>query len=323
MQQVQDTSTHINLLLVPSFEKPHPKDSGHVGVEVNLERRLDSIRIQKKATISYALVQAEKEREDSLLKVEEAHRLDSIDTLISHFDQQLNNSYSIASLPIDNYYKGEEKSDSHPAALGIVIICLLLMALLWSKYRKRLSLLIKCISNWKMGKQVIRYEQVYSHPVNYVLLTVFVVALSLFGLFAFFPFLLQKYELSMLFSFSVLSFAVLYFLKIISLIMIGKVFEIKEATREYIFHTLLLLKCCGVILVPVIILFFYSNLSSDLVIAMGTAVILLSFFIRVYRGFLIGLQLHERLLAIILYLCTLEILPALFIVKFLKDLYFS
>lgn len=287
---------------------------------------IDSIAIKRKAqeqAMSYRHYLARKAEQDSIQKAEDSLRADSIGKLVKKFEQELQKTYSSIPAHSSKYYQGEAKTKSSIWVFGSLLGFVLLIAILYSRYRKRIDLLIKCLLNWKLGKQVIRYEQVYSHPVNIILLIVFVAGLSIFVLHLFSPFKLHESNKFTAFALTSLAFVVVYFTKIICLILVGKIFQITEATKEYIFHALLLLKFCGIMLVPILILMFYSNLAVTFISYLGLAIIFLSFFMRIYRGVLIGLQLHERALSIILYLCTLEILPALVIAELLNDLYFS
>ena len=322
MQQVPDTSTHN--LTIPSVKTQEGGDSTKNGFAKDASAIADSSTIQTTVSksISYAVYRARKAREDSIQDAKDSIRADSIESIIIDYGNQLEKAYSTLPSESEYYYKSPAKENNNNLISGILIACILVIAILWSRYRKRITLLIKSLFNWKLGKQLIRYEQVYSHPVNYMLLAVFVIALSIFVLYSFSPFQINDSNKITAIALCSLTFIIAYFFKIISLIVVGNIFGIKEATKEYIFHTLLLLKFCGVMLIPVLVLYFYSDIAISLIICLGVVMVLLSFIIRIYRGVLIGLQLHERLLSIFLYLCTLEILPALVIAKFLNDLYF-
>lgn len=323
MQQVPDSSTQ-DLFVSPLSKDSVAKMSTSKKIGKDSIAKADSSIVNKpQQTFSYAQYRRKLAIADSLERVQESARKDSINEVIHSFDSNLSIAYGKISND-EIYYVGNPNREKNTGSvLGILLLCILLIAALWSRYRKRINLLVKSLFNWKLGKQVVRYEQVYSHPVNYILLTVFVVSLSLFVVYVMLPgHASAAVNIGNVLLCSAL-LVLLYLFKVIVLLFVGNVFRIQEATKEYLFHVLLLLKFCGIVLVPILVLFFYSNVGRVPIIYMAFAVLLLSFLLRIHRAVLIGLQLNERLLPIILYLCTLEILPALVIADFLNKLYFN
>lgn len=120
-----------------------------------------------------------------------------------------------------------------------------------------------------------------------------------------------------------ISFAILclYVVKIIGIRLLGFIFEMREAAQEYIYNVVLFNKTVGLILFPVTLCLAYARQLPPLwmVVAGLSAwgIVLLYRFVRLSW---IGLSVRGvSFLYIILYLCTLEILPLVVIIKVLKQ----
>lgn len=259
-------------------------------------------------------------KKDSLQALQDSLNRDSINTAISNFRHSANIAYH-KSTKVGSYQEGIPKNNSYQNwSIIILILCFIMLAFSKAKYAKRIDLLIKSLKSWKFGKQVIRYERVYSHPTNIILLLIFLFSTSLFIQKALLVDTFRDLSgLQLFFSIACL-FVGIYLLKILILLSVGKIFEISEFTNEYIFHFLLFLKLTGVLLLPISIFYLYSSVGNTLSIWLGICILIAAYFARIIRAFLIGLQANEKLYTIFLYLCTLEILPSLVIGKFIKDM---
>ncbi|MDQ3112319.1 MAG: DUF4271 domain-containing protein [Bacteroidota bacterium] len=108
-----------------------------------------------------------------------------------------------------------------------------------------------------------------------------------------------------------------YFVKIISTRMLGNIFEVKEASSEYVYNILLFNKTTGLILFPVCLLLAYARqIPPEILIWSGIVSWCLILVYRLLRVVLIGLSNSSvSFFYIILYLCTLEIIPFVVILK--------
>jgi hypothetical protein len=111
----------------------------------------------------------------------------------------------------------------------------------------------------------------------------------------------------------------IYLVKIIGIRILGFIFEMKEAAQEYIYNVVLFNKTVGLILFPVTLCLAYARQLPPIWLIYGGltawAIILIYRFVR-----LSWIGISERgvsFLYIILYLCTLEILPFVVIIKVL------
>jgi hypothetical protein len=108
-----------------------------------------------------------------------------------------------------------------------------------------------------------------------------------------------------------------YFVKIISTRILGNVFQVKEATSEYVYNILLFNKTIGLLLFPIcLLLAFAHQIPSEFLIWPGIVLICLILIYRFLRVILIGAANSSiSFFYIILYLCTLELIPFVVIFK--------
>lgn len=223
----------------------------------------------------------------------------------------------------ENYGESKHyKSAIHQQAksdwiLGFVLLAFSILAFIKAFQPKRVNLLISTLTNWKIGKQIIRYEKVHSHPVNIGLSIVFISASSLFIALCLKEFVLSEFGLIQLWLSIILMVSLYSLFKILIYKASAVLLVENELFNEYSFHTLLFSKLTGVICLVGIAVFEYSLLPKK-----ETAIIICSisavlFLFQLVRGVQIGQQKTQNLLSIILYLCTLEILPLVILSKWI------
>lgn len=201
----------------------------------------------------------------------------------------------------------------------LILLCLLGIAVSRSFHRKRFKLLFKTIFNWKIAKQIIRYEKVYTHPVNLMLTGIFLISCPLFfgffvqdGSFASDSYLKTVINIaSALFAFLLLKLLAHYFF--------AWLFNIKASIEEYIFQSSLVNKIYGIINLVLLICLLYTEVSLSILLFSSLVILFLLLVIQILRGVLIGLEKSTPIQFIILYLCTLEILPWFLMAKYLSQ----
>ncbi len=111
----------------------------------------------------------------------------------------------------------------------------------------------------------------------------------------------------------------IYVIKIISIRILGFIFEMREAAQEYIYNIVLFNKTIGLVLFPVTLCLAYARqLPPMWLVGIGLCIWGLVLLYRFVRLSWIGLSVRGvSFLYIILYLCTLEILPFIVIIKVL------
>jgi len=99
---------------------------------------------------------------------------------------------------------------------------------------------------------------------------------------------------------------------------LGIVFKTKETTYNYLLNLMIFAIITG----PVILFFlvFIVYLKTPAILYLCLAIIILLFIFRFIRGFLIGMALTRfSYLLLFVYLCSLEILPLLVLLKFILN----
>lgn len=140
-----------------------------------------------------------------------------------------------------------------------------------------------------------------------------------FSLFAWQSLRFFKIELDGIAGFGAIMLAVIavYFVKIISIRILGSIFEIRESAVEYSYNILLFNKMAGLLLFPVVIMAAYARqIPQEFMIWTGIGLLLTILLYRMLRVILIGLSNSSvSFFYIFLYLCTLEMLPFVVIIK--------
>lgn len=101
---------------------------------------------------------------------------------------------------------------------------------------------------------------------------------------------------------------------------IGFISSARNISGEYMFNVFLLNQGLGLVLIPVVVaLPFVSEQFTHLLIITGFVLIGFFYLFRIFRGIQIIVDKHISILYLILYLCTLEILPLLMLIKLLSN----
>jgi hypothetical protein len=118
-----------------------------------------------------------------------------------------------------------------------------------------------------------------------------------------------------------LAFIVFVFLKHMLYRISGAIFDIGEEIQEYIFHAKTGNRIMGIILFPVVLfLFMIKGDYADYLLYFGIVSVAIFCIINILRGIIIIAQKVFSVYYMILYLCTLEILPILLVWKILSVL---
>ena len=113
----------------------------------------------------------------------------------------------------------------------------------------------------------------------------------------------------------------IFSVKTLSMRITGVLLKSEELFEKYNFNLFLLNNVLGLTLLPVIIcISFFTIINESLFIYIGIAIIILFYLYRVFRGYKISRSEHHvSQLYIILYICTLEILPLVILTKVIRD----
>ncbi len=110
---------------------------------------------------------------------------------------------------------------------------------------------------------------------------------------------------------------VAYFVKITVTRILGNIFDVRDAASEYVYNVLLFNKTTGLVLFPICMLLAYARqIPPEILVWTGIVSSLLILIYRLLRVILIGVANSSvSFFYIILYLCTLEIIPFIVIIK--------
>ena len=209
---------------------------------------------------------------------------------------------------------------------GLLLLIVLLFIAIRSFYGKVFTQLADSLTNYHISSKLYQEKNVLTKRVNLVLDTIYFVVFSVF-IFEFnrhFGILNPKYNGFFLFG-AILAILILYSLiRIILLHLTGFLFDSRSLFSEYIHHSFIFNKGLGIVLFPVCIavLFIQPGLVKYF-IYLGIFIVALAFILKTIRSLKIILWKDVLLFYLILYLCTLEILPLLLGYRVMKSMILS
>jgi hypothetical protein len=207
--------------------------------------------------------------------------------------------------------------------IAVFLIALAALAYIRMVYSKRFGLLLKTAARLQILRQVMREELLFSHRASLVLFAHFVVMASLIIYSA-----LNYYEVigkeSLGFSLYLIvlfSFLLLYLLKFLFMSVLKWVYQDKGLLREYRFEVFSVSKILGLIYLPLALISVSVNVGKlEWVFPLAALLFVISFVFRTVQGLAMSFSYKVSRIYIILYLCTLEILPfVLFLSLFNKS----
>jgi hypothetical protein len=221
------------------------------------------------------------------------------------------------------YDFGETRShDFRPDWLFVIIIgSLVLLAWLKLFYYKFLDQIMQSVSNYQLSGKLLRDQNIFSKRVAIALNLnfVFIGGAFVYLIFAYYnlrPFLLNDIL-------SYLSYSgclvVLLIVRFVVLHITGYIFDNHQLFREYLHQIFLIYKNLGIYLIPLVIGLAYirENLRVYF-IYLGFILVFSAYLLRFFKGVRILMNKDVLIFYLILYLCTLEILPFLILYRFLS-----
>lgn len=207
----------------------------------------------------------------------------------------------------------------------LIVLSVMIVGYLFSAFNSRFTSAAKAFFSMRFANQLAREEYSLTHPVSIFLSINFLFTISLFvlQLISSGKIISANVEFNFL-SFLVVILAVLvvYLIKILSLKILGFIFDKPLVIGEYAFTIFLVNQIIGIAFIPVIIFIAYGQPSlADAFIYAGIALMAIAFLVRVGKGVISALSSGEvTLFYLFLYLCTLEILPLLLGFKLIEKL---
>lgn len=213
----------------------------------------------------------------------------------------------------------------HPPFWPFILLLLLVGIVLFvrAKNPANWNLIFRSTYDSRAARQSIREENVMENTYSGILVFVFFLSFAML-LFELRPFIKLNQVYShpvLIFSLILISLFIIYFIKICILYFLQLIFEKRELFDEYIIVFMNINIVFGILIIPLILLSIYSfDLPTRYLILFSLFLLCTSILLRFIRVFDIGLNNRLKWYNIILYLCTLEILPIILIMTLMNNI---
>jgi hypothetical protein len=201
---------------------------------------------------------------------------------------------------------------------SILFFAYLLFVWLYAINRKRLNQVIKAFYVNRYANQLAREEVSIGNRVTIFLSTLFVLTFALFvsQVANYYGFFIGDNQFILFIKVALIIIAA-YGLKMLSVRIFGFIFQTQKEANDYAMTVFLFCNTLGLFMLPVVVcLAFVKQAPSELFIYCGYIIFGSFLCIRLLRGLIIGLNsIRISKFYLFLYLCTLEILPFVIMVK--------
>jgi hypothetical protein len=202
--------------------------------------------------------------------------------------------------------------------LGTLIVWVCVIAWVRFFYGKRFKLLLQAPFSRRSQNQLLREGDLFSERISVAVGFIYFIGMSLL-IFQVYNHLFDDSLPARFtgFTFYLFILAILlayWFVKVIMMLLLSSVFRTRPTTQEYLINIIVINAITGIVLLPAMVLNIY--LQSDRVLFITLGIIGLLFLFRFIKGFLTGLSLTKfSYIFLFVYLCTLEIVPLILVVK--------
>jgi hypothetical protein len=203
--------------------------------------------------------------------------------------------------------------------LGIIIASLILLAWLKMFYDKFLNQMMQSVSNYQLSVKLLRDQNIFSKRVAIALNINFVFIGGAFIYLIFGYYNLRPFQLNDILSYLCYTGCLMFLLIVrhVVLHITGYLFDNHHVFREYLHQIFLIYKNLGIYLIILVIGLAYVR--EDLriyFVYLGIMLVCSAYFLRLFKGVRILMNKDVLIFYLILYLCTLEILPFLILYRF-------
>ncbi len=208
----------------------------------------------------------------------------------------------------------------------LIIFLLLLLLLTWVKisYNKVLGQTFASIINQQSARKLIAEK---SNLLQKTSIFLTVIYLFTTGIFTFE--VINYYNLNFLnlfgfklFFVCLICIVIFFLIKNLLYWLSGILFDSESYILEFLNHGNIFYRSAGIIILPIIFAIPYvSNYIAQTLIYIGIFMFVISFILRIVRGFLLSFQNKLSLFYSFLYFCALEILPFLYVYYYIKKMW--
>jgi hypothetical protein len=217
----------------------------------------------------------------------------------------------------------QRKLDAHGWLLGIFLFLTVLFIWIRIFYSKFFATLANSLISFQISAKLFKEKNVLLHRVSIVLDFIYIIVFStfIFELITYYEFIhstMSEFNFFLL----LLNIVMLYSLfRIFLLRLTGILFLIQPIFSEYIHNTFVVNKGMGIALFPLVIMaHYFPDELVPVVLGLGVLILAIAFILKIIRAYQIIIRKDVLLFYLILYLCTLEILPLLLGYKFVTSL---
>ncbi|MCB0760970.1 MAG: DUF4271 domain-containing protein [Flavobacteriales bacterium] len=202
--------------------------------------------------------------------------------------------------------------------IPVFVLCLLGFAWVRVNYGRRVPQLFSNLLNVRLMRQTMREELVLTHRASLVFSSMFVLQVSLLFYLLNVSWSLQTLPGSGLafYGKAVVLVILIYTIKLLGIQIVQWVTMSDYSLSEYTYNIFLMNKIMGILLFPILLCtIFVDTASARILLWAAAGVVVILFLYRLIRGMLTAITQGVSPVYIILYLCTLEILPLLLLFK--------
>ncbi len=216
----------------------------------------------------------------------------------------------------------DSKSEHFPNEWSFVIILILLLLLLIIRFYKQrfLKNLFISIINYQVALKNYKENNSLSIKINVIITTIFIINISFFITLACYKFNFFPFEIKgiLLFIYILIVIFLFYSVKYIFYKILAFIFDITNQVKEFYYNVFIFNKVLGIILIPLsIILPFIRCENVNFLYKFAIILIIIVLVWKLLYSIYVAFRLKLSILYLILYLCALEILPAIAVIKFL------
>lgn len=185
---------------------------------------------------------------------------------------------------------------------------------------KKMTKVFMSTFSFQESKQLYREDYKLTKRLPVFLSIGYVLVLSFFMLFTnnYFGLIFQNYsEIQQYILFAVIVLMI-YTVKYIVNSLFSVIYKQKELTKEYFLNAFTISHTLGIVLFPMVLGLYFTKYSPEIFLYPALIISVSFYLIKLYRSFIISvIEQNVGILYIFLYLCALEILPILVLIKFL------
>lgn len=205
---------------------------------------------------------------------------------------------------------------------GILLFCFVILAWNHVYNPSRFLQVMRAPFSRRFINQLVREGNLFNERIAFTLVIMYVMVLSQFIYliniyFHLFP--LPDIPAYILYLVIVAGISVYVTVKVTLIYLLGVIFRTRETTYNYLLNGLIF----AILMAPLVLIFnvFMLYINYPVFYNISLIIVLIIFTIRFFRGFFIGMALTKfSYLLLFVYLCSLEILPLLVVIKIIQNI---